>query len=69
MKNILKQLYTALLFSFFSCDSYLDINEILTYLQMFLRISAKSMELANVQIQSGHLMRISQFWTGQMKGF
>jgi hypothetical protein len=33
------------------------------------RISAKSMELANVQIQSGHLMRISQFWTGQMKGF
>jgi hypothetical protein len=27
------------------------------------------MELANVQIQSGHLMRISQFWTGQMKGF
>jgi hypothetical protein len=45
MKNILKQLYTALLFSFFSCDSYLDIG-ILTYLQMFLRISAKSMELA-----------------------
>jgi hypothetical protein len=62
-------IYTALLFSFLSCDSYLDINEdpnVSTDVPPELVL--KSMELANVQIQSGHLMRISQFWTGQMKG-
>jgi hypothetical protein len=62
-------IYTALLVSFFSCDSYLDMNEdpnVPTDVPPELVL--KGMELADVQIQSGHLMRISQFWTGQMRG-
>lgn len=65
-KNII---YATLLLSFLGCDKYLDINEdpnVSTDVPAELLL--KSMELADVQIQSGHLMRISQFWTGQMRG-
>jgi len=58
-----------LLMSLIGCDHYLDINEdpnVATDVPSELLL--KGMELADVQIQSGHLMRISQFWTGQMRG-
>lgn len=68
-KNIRKFIYVGLLLTFFSCDTYLDINEdpnVATDVPAELLL--KGMELANVQIQSGTTMRISQFWTGQMRG-
>ncbi|MDH5415225.1 MAG: hypothetical protein OEW87_13900, partial [Flavobacteriaceae bacterium] len=68
-KYIRKIIYTVLLLSFFSCDSYLDVNEdpnVATDVPA--ELIFKGMELADVQINSGHLMRISQFWTGQMRG-
>lgn len=70
MKNNFKKIiYATLLLSFLGCNKYLDINEdpnVSTDVPAELLL--KSMELADVQIQSGHLMRISQFWTGQMRG-
>lgn len=68
-KHIRKFIFTAILLTFIGCDQYLDINEdpnVATDVPSELLL--KGMELADVQIQSGHLMRISQFWTGQMKG-
>ncbi len=58
-----------LVFTAFACNDYLDVNEdpnVPTDVPPILLL--KGMELADVQIQSGHLMRISQFWTGQMRG-
>jgi len=58
-----------LVFTAFACNDYLDVNEdpnVPTDVPSILLL--KGMELADVQIQSGHLMRISQFWTGQMRG-
>ncbi|MCB0472287.1 MAG: SusD/RagB family nutrient-binding outer membrane lipoprotein [Flavobacteriaceae bacterium] len=50
-------------------DQYLDINEDPNVaVDVPAELLLKGMELADVQIQSGHLMRISQFWTGQMRG-
>jgi len=70
MKKYIKTfIYTAILVSFIGCDQYLDVNEdpnVATDVPAELLL--KGMELADVQIQSGHLMRISQFWTGQMRG-
>ncbi|WP_086476393.1 MULTISPECIES: SusD/RagB family nutrient-binding outer membrane lipoprotein [Arenibacter] len=70
MKKYIKQLVSiTLLLSLVGCESYLDVNEdpnVATDVPPELLL--KGMELANVQIQSGHLMRISQFWTGQMRG-
>jgi hypothetical protein len=70
MKKYIEQLvFMVLLLSFVGCDSYLDVNEdpnVATDVPPELLL--KGMELADVQIQSGHLMRISQFWTGQMRG-
>ncbi|SEA62211.1 Susd and RagB outer membrane lipoprotein [Flavobacterium gillisiae] len=70
MKKYIKQIIcSTLLLSLLGCDQYLDINEdpnVSTDVPAELLL--KGMELADVQIQSGHLMRISQFWTGQMKG-
>ena len=70
MKKYIKTIIcTLLLVSFSGCDQYLDVNEdpnVATDVPSGLLL--KGMELADVQIQSGHIMRISQFWTGQMKG-
>ncbi|MGO4818745.1 SusD/RagB family nutrient-binding outer membrane lipoprotein [Flavobacterium sp. W22_SRS_FP1] len=70
MKIYIKKIIClTLLLSLFGCDQYLDINEdpnVSTDVPAELLL--KGMELADVQIQSGHLMRISQFWTGQMRG-
>jgi hypothetical protein len=70
IKKYIKQIIClTLLVSLSSCDQYLDINEdpnVSTDVPAELLL--KGMELADVQIQSGHLMRISQFWTGQMRG-
>lgn len=68
-KHIKLFICTFMLMSFIGCDQYLDINEdpnVATDVPAELLL--KGMELADVQIQSGHLMRISQFWTGQMQG-
>ncbi|RIA08334.1 SusD/RagB-like outer membrane lipoprotein [Flavobacteriaceae bacterium MAR_2010_72] len=68
-KHIRTFIYSVLLLTFIGCDQYLDINEdpnVATDVPAELLL--KGMELADVQIQSGHLMRISQFWTGQMRG-
>tara|TARA_R110000868_G_scaffold68720_3_gene203229 strand:- start:6784 stop:8184 length:1401 start_codon:yes stop_codon:yes gene_type:complete len=68
-KYVSKIIYSLLLLSFINCDSYLEVNEdpnVATDVPPVLIF--KGMELADVQINSGHLMRISQFWTGQMKG-
>ncbi len=70
MKKYIKQfIYTALIVSFISCDSYLDVNEDPNVdTKVPPELILKGMELANTQISSGHLMRISQFWSGQLKG-
>ncbi|MDY7396817.1 SusD/RagB family nutrient-binding outer membrane lipoprotein [Aureibaculum sp. 2210JD6-5] len=68
-KHIRNFIYTTLIVSFISCDSYLDVNEdpnVATDVPP--ELIFKGMELADTQINAGHLMRISQFWTGQMKG-
>ena len=68
-KHIRKFICITLLMTFISCDQYLDINEDPNVaVDVPAELLLKGMELADVQIQSGHLMRISQFWTGQMKG-
>src|SRR5210317_1786920 len=68
-KHIRKFIFTTLLLSFMGCDQYLDINEDPNVaIDVPAELLLKGMQLADVQIQSGHLMRISQFWTGQMKG-
>ncbi|MEZ4840502.1 MAG: SusD/RagB family nutrient-binding outer membrane lipoprotein [Flavobacteriaceae bacterium] len=62
-------LFLVFIISFQSCDNYLDVNEdpnVATDVPA--ELIFKGMELADVQINSGHLMRISQFWTGQMRG-
>lgn len=70
MKKYIKYLmYSILLVSFIGCSDYLEINEdpnVATDVPPGLLL--KGMILSDVQIQSGHLMRISQFWTGQMRG-
>jgi starch-binding outer membrane protein, SusD/RagB family len=70
MKKYLKKIiYTALLLSFLGCNNYMEINEDPNVSKdVPAELILKGMELADVQIQSGHLMRISQFWTGQMRG-
>jgi hypothetical protein len=68
-KYIRKFIYILVLTSFISCEQYLDINEdpnVLTDVPSELLL--KGMILADTQIQSGHLMRISQLWSGQLKG-
>jgi len=68
-KYIRKISYLVLLLCLVNCEKYLDINEdpnVATDVPAELLL--KSMLLADTQIQSGHLMRISQFWTGQMVG-
>lgn len=68
-KYISKIIYSMLLLSFIGCDSYLDVNEDPNVaIDVPPVLIFKGMELADVQINSGHLMRISQFWTGQMRG-
>ena len=68
-KHIRKFIFTAILLTFIGCDHYLDINEDPNVaVDVPSELLIKGMQLADVQIQSGHLMRISQFWTGQMKG-
>ena len=68
-KHIRKFIFTTILLSFMGCDQYLDINEDPNVaVDVPAELLLKGMQLADVQIQSGHLMRISQFWTGQMKG-
>lgn len=70
MKTYIRKIsYLALLLCFVNCDQYLDINEdpnVATDVPAELLL--KGMLLADTQIQSGHLMRISQFWTGQLVG-
>mgnify|MGYP003644801966 CR=1 FL=1 len=70
MKKYIKQLiYTTLIVFFISCDSYLDVNEdpnVVTDVPPELIL--KGMQLADTQNNLGHLMRISQMWTGQMQG-
>lgn len=70
MKKYLKKfIYAILLLTFLGCNKYLDINEDPNVsVDVPSELLLKSMELADVQIQSGHLMRISQIWTGQMRG-
>jgi hypothetical protein len=68
-KHIRKFIYAALLLCLVNCETYLDVNEdpnVATDVPAELLL--KGMILANTQLQSGHLMRISQFWTGQMRG-
>ena len=69
-KHIRKFIYVvALLLCLVNCETYLDVNEdpnVATDVPAELLL--KGMILANTQLQSGHLMRISQFWTGQMVG-
>jgi hypothetical protein len=68
-KHIRKFICITGLIAFVSCDQYLDINEDPNVaIDVPAELLLKGMELANVQIQSGSPMRISQFWTGQMKG-
>jgi starch-binding outer membrane protein, SusD/RagB family len=68
-KNIKKFICIIVLVTFISCDQYLDINEDPNVaVDVPAELLLKGMELANVQIQSGTSMRISQFWTGQMRG-
>ncbi|MFH6768849.1 SusD/RagB family nutrient-binding outer membrane lipoprotein [Gaetbulibacter aquiaggeris] len=68
-KYIRKFICITAILAFISCDQYLDINEDPNVaVDVPAELLLKGMELADVQIQSGHLMRISQFWTGQMKG-
>jgi len=68
-KHIRKFIFTAILLSFVGCDQYLDINEDPNVaVDVPSELLIKGMQLADVQIQNGHLMRISQFWTGQMRG-
>jgi len=68
-KHIRKFICITALIAFISCDQYLDINEDPNVaVDVPAELLLKGMELADVQIQSGHLMRISQFWTGQTKG-
>lgn len=68
-KHITKFICVVLLATSIGCDQYLDINEDPNVaIDVPAELLLKGMELADVQIQSGHLMRISQFWTGQMRG-
>ena len=68
-KHIKTFMYSLLLVSFISCDQYMDIiDDPNVAIDVPPGLLLKGMELADVQIQSGHLMRISQFWTGQMRG-
>ena len=68
-KHIRKFIYAVVLLAFIGCDTYLDINEDPNVaIDVPAELLLKGMLLADVQIQSGHTMRISQFWTGQMKG-
>ncbi|WP_047417526.1 SusD/RagB family nutrient-binding outer membrane lipoprotein [Cellulophaga sp. Hel_I_12] len=68
-KYINKIIYSMLLLSFIGCDSYLDVNEDPNVaIDVPPILIFKGMELADVQINSGHLMRISQMWSGQMRG-
>lgn len=68
-KYIRKFIYLALVLCFVNCEPYLDINEDPNVaIDVPSELLLKGMILADTQIQSGHLMRISQFWTGQMMG-
>jgi hypothetical protein len=68
-KYIRKFTYLALILCFVNCETYLDINEDPNVaIDVPADLLLKGMLLADTQIQSGHLMRISQFWTGQMRG-
>ena len=68
-KYIRKFIYTALVLTIVGCDDYLDVNEDPNVaIDVPAELLLKGMELADTQIQAGHLMRISQFWTGQMRG-
>ena len=70
MKKYIKKIsYVALLLCLVNCEQYLDVNEDPNVaIDVPAELLLKSMLLADTQIQSGHLMRISQFWTGQMVG-
>lgn len=70
MKKYIKQIIGGIvLLSFLGCDQYMDINtDPNVSTEVPAELLLKGMELADVQIQSGHIMRISQFWIGQMKG-
>jgi len=70
MKKYLRKLiYISLFLPLFGCNDYLDINEDPNVSSdVPPELLLKGMELADVQIQSGHLMRVSQMWTGQLKG-
>lgn len=70
MKKYIKPfIFITLIVSIIGCDSYLDVNEdpnVPTDVPPELLL--KGMELADTQINAGHLMRISQMWSGQLLG-
>ena len=70
MKNILSRvLVIGIILISSGCESYLDVNENPNQsTSVPNELIIKGMQLADVQLQLGHTMRISQLWTGQLKG-
>tara|TARA_B110000503_G_scaffold78179_1_gene120212 strand:+ start:5177 stop:6571 length:1395 start_codon:yes stop_codon:yes gene_type:complete len=69
IKNIKISLAILLSTLAISCSDFLDVNENPNQsIDVPSELILKGMELATVQIQLGHSMRISQLWTGQLKG-
>jgi hypothetical protein len=70
MKNILSRvLVLGIILISSGCESYLDVNENPNQsTSVPNELIIKGMQLADVQLQLGHTMRISQLWTGQLKG-
>src|SRR5690606_3146576 len=68
--NILLQVLILItIIAFQSCDNYMDVNENPNApTQVPPELLIKGMELANTHIQSGHWMRTSQLWNGQLIG-